>query len=477
MDGTEATRSVLQIADPTGHAGASAGAAEIPGFRWGWSLGYASGNLGAGLIFAFANAALPLYLASYNLPNAAIGFLAQDRPPLAGLSQIVVGGLSDRTRTRLGRRKPYLLAGVPMAAVALLALAQRPPVWIAIAVLVLMTTSLAVAYGPYLALLADLVPSELRGRVGGLQAAANMLGQMAMLWVAAQLWSDHEPSVFAFGAVGLLAAFGITFFAVREPHIDQPPAALRIAPIEYVRGVLAHREVAKYLLATLFYWLGAGGVVPFLTRFAVNVLGTDEGTAFQLLMVPVIATVIFTWPAGWLGDRFGKKPVRLGGLLMMGVSVLVGSQVQTVSQAVAILIVTGAANAFCTVLLFPLLTDLLPADRAGEFTGLGAGRVGACAAARGGHGWSGRRRDRNATRYAGTCSTPDAGRCGPAGPGPSTIRPVAGRPSRRRVDRRRARAPFCRSAPCGLLELRELRGMPLRSWVPSDARETHVTLR
>ena len=347
--------------------------AESPSFRLGWSLLYASGNLGAGLTFAFANAALPLYLASYGLPNAAIGLLAQDRPPLAGISQVLVGALSDRTRTRLGRRRPYLLVGVPVASAALLLLALRPPAWAAIAVLALMTTSLAVAYGPYLALLADVVRSELRGRVGGLQAAANMLGQLTMLWVAAQLWTEHEPRVFATAALGLLLAFAITFFGIREPHVAEPPARPRIAPVEYVRGILAHREVSKYLLATLFFWLGTGSVVPFLTRFGINELGTDEATAFRLLMVPIVATVVFTVPAGWLGDHLGKKPVLLAGLVLMGVVVLVGSQVRTVEQAAAVLMVTGAANAACTVLLFPLLADLLPADRAGEFTGLGSG--------------------------------------------------------------------------------------------------------
>jgi Na+/melibiose symporter-like transporter len=275
---------------------------------------YASANLGAGLMFAFANAALPLYLASYGLPNAVIGLLAQDRPPLAGVSQIVVGALSDRTRTRLGRRKPYLLGGVPVAAAALLVLSVRPPVWVAISVLVVMTTSLAVAYGPYLALLADLVVSDLRGRVGGLQAAANMIGQMTMLWVAAQLWSDHEPLVFGVGAVGLVVAFSVTFFGVREPSIQESLAALRIAPMEYVRGVLAHREVTKYLLATLFYWLGAGGVVPFLTRFGVNELHTDETTAFQLLMVPGPGRRVHRARRG----RLGTRTTSWGGALWSG---------------------------------------------------------------------------------------------------------------------------------------------------------------
>jgi Na+/melibiose symporter-like transporter len=343
-------------------------------FPLGWSLLYGSGNVGAGLTFAFTNAALPLYLASYGLPNAAIGLLAQDRPPLAGASQVVVGALSDRTRSRLGRRRPYILAGIPLTALALFLLATRPPLWVAIALLVVMTTSLAIAYGPYLALLPDMVPSQLRGRVGAVHAAGNMVGQVIMLVLASQLWTQSEPAVFAIVAGGLLIGFGVTFFGIREgPAPDEPPAPVRFAPREWVRGVLAEREVAKYLLATFFFWLGTGGVVPFLTRFGVNELGTDEGTAFLLLLVPVAATVVFSLPSGWLGDRFGKKRMLLLGLLLMGGSVMIGSQVQTVPQAVALLVVTGAANALCFVLLFPLLADLMPHERSGEFTGLGSG--------------------------------------------------------------------------------------------------------
>ena len=113
--------------------------------------------------------------------------------------------------------------------------------------------------------------------------------------------------------------------------------------------------------------------MPFLTRFGVNELGTDESAAFLLLLVPVAATVVFALPSGWLGDRFGKKRMLMVGLIAMGASVMLGSQVQTVSQAVALLVVTGAANALCFVLLFPLLADLMPEDRSGEFTGLGSG--------------------------------------------------------------------------------------------------------
>jgi Na+/melibiose symporter-like transporter len=334
---------------------------------------YGAGNVGAGMVFAFTNAALPLYLASYGLPNWAIGLLAQDRPPLAGVSQIVVGFLSDRTRTVIGRRRPYILVGVPLTALALLGLALRPPLPLMLAALLATTTCLAIAYGPYLALMTDLVPSEQRGRVGSILALASMLGQLTILFLAAQLWSGQESSIFWFVSAGLLVAFSLSFFGVAEPprteHLAEP---LRLEPLAYLRDVLAHREVAKYLLATLFFWLGTGSVLPFLTRFAVNELGTDESTAFRLLMVAIVATAIFTLPAGLLGDRFGKRPILLAGLGLYGTAVLVGSQVRTVEQAAAALVVTGAANALCTSLLFPMLADLMPRERAGEFTGLGS---------------------------------------------------------------------------------------------------------
>ncbi len=336
---------------------------------------YSAGSVSAGTVFGFTNAALPLYLASYEFSNVAIGLLAQDRPPLAGVSQIIVGALSDRTHTRLGRRRPYILAGVPVAVVAVLALALRPPVGIMVLALVLMTTALAVAYGPYLALLRDLVPERQRGRVGAALALGNMLGQLGILYLASQLWQTGEELVFGTVAGVLLVGFGLTVIGGGEPPAvaaRRPTrAAVRADARAYLQGLLRHREAAKYLLPTLCFWFGTGSVVPFLTRFAVNELGTDEATAFLLLMIAVGTTALVTLPAGWLGDRFGKKPVLLGGLVSFGLVVLVGSQVRTVEQAIVALAATGVANGICTALLFPLLADLIPQRRAGEFTGLG----------------------------------------------------------------------------------------------------------
>ncbi|MBI2323477.1 MAG: MFS transporter [Chloroflexi bacterium] len=337
------------------------------------AIAYGGGNAGAGFLFAFMNTAVPLYLSSYGMPNTWIGLFSQERPPTAGIGQIVIGALSDRTRARLGRRRPYILIGIPLTILALLGLIPHPPLSVVVALLLLLTMAFAIGYGPYLALLADLVPPDRRSRVGGVLNITNMLGQLAILVLAMQLWSSNERLVFFVVAAALLVGFAITVLFVPERPLRAAPPAGRMDLGDYVRDVFAHREVMKYLLATLLFWLGTAGVVPFITRFAVTELETTEGVAFQLFIVAVAGTALGTLPVGWLADRVGKKPVMMVGLAVFGLSALAGSQVRTVESAMVVMAVIGLANAACTTPLLPLLADLIPRDRAGEFSGIGTG--------------------------------------------------------------------------------------------------------
>lgn len=333
---------------------------------------FGAGNFGAGTMFGFANAALPLYLASYGLPNVIIGVLAQERSPLATIVQPLAGAFSDRTRGPLGRRRPFILVGIPLCALALLAMAMHPPLPIMLALLLVMSPCLAFAYSPYLALLADIVPSEQRGRVGAALSVASLMGQLGILWFATQFWDDAPAVVFAVVATALILGFALTVVGVREPlPPEPPPGALRFRPGDYLRDLATRRTLLIYLLASACFWLGNGGVLPFLTRFAVNELGADASTAFRLLMVAIASTAIFAPVAGWLADRFGKRPVLLTGMTLFGSIVIIGSQVRSVEEAFVAMAVVGVANAACAVLLLPALADLIPPSRAAELTGLG----------------------------------------------------------------------------------------------------------
>jgi maltose/moltooligosaccharide transporter len=339
------------------------------------SVVYGFGNLGANAVYNFLNGAAGLYLNKYpEVPVWLVGLLAQERSLAGAFAQPIVGAMSDRTRTRIGRRKPYFIAGVALTAASLLYLSGYPPIVPMLIVLSINAFFLNVAVDPYTALMADLVPPGQRGRIGTVLAVFNMLGQIAAALLAIFLWDRSPQLVFVLVAAILVISFAITTIGVREP--DAPPAPterLKIDVGKYVRGLLAQRELTKYILAASFFWLGTGGVLPFLTRFAVNELGTSEGDSFQLFLPALLGTIVGAIPAGYLADRLGKKPVLAVGMFAFAVIALIGSQVQNVPQALVIMAFIGLANGVWTALNVPLLVDLVIPERAAEMTGLGSG--------------------------------------------------------------------------------------------------------
>jgi Na+/melibiose symporter-like transporter len=285
-----------------------------------------------------------------------------------------VGAWSDRTRTRIGRRKPFFIGGIALTAASLLFLAGFPPLVPMLIVLSINAFFLNVAIDPYTALMADIVPTEQRARVGAIMAVFNMLGQVVATVAMIVFWDRSPALVFVIVAVVLVISFGITTLFVNEP--PPPPLVttekVRLDPMAYARGILAHRELVKYVFAAALFWLGTGGVLPYLTRFGVNVLGLTEGEASQLFLPALGGTIIGAIPAGYFASRIGKKPVLAGGMLAFGLIALVGSQVETTLQAMIVMFLVGIANGFWTALAIPLLIDLVAPDRAAEMTGLGS---------------------------------------------------------------------------------------------------------
>jgi maltose/moltooligosaccharide transporter len=342
---------------------------------WRTMVMYSIGNAGSNMVAAFTNAVLPLYLLPYGLPGWLVGLLAQERSGVGGIVQPLIGVLSDRTRTRFGKRRPYFLVGAPLTAVALIVLGFHPALPVVLVLITVLALLLAVANDPYTALMADIAPPQQRGRIGSLMAIFGMGAQVLVLLAAAFLWDSHEFVVIAGVAGGLLLTFGVTFFGVKEPPSGDLPVPQRRPRPDlpaYVRDVLSHHEVAKYSLAIAFFWLGQGAAAPFITRFAVVELGMSESGGFVLMLILVLCAGICAYPAGLLGDRYGKKRVMSVALAFFAVAILLGSQARTMQEIVPALVFIGIGSTIPFVLNLPLLVDLIPTARAGEFVGLGS---------------------------------------------------------------------------------------------------------
>jgi len=176
---------------------------------------YACGIFGANVVYAFLNLAAGLYLERYpQVPTWAVGLLSQERSLAGAVVQPIVGAWSDRTRTRIGRRKPFFIGGVLLTWASLLFLAGFPPLVPMLIVLSINAFFLNVAVDPYYALMADLVPLEQRGRVGALLAVFNMGGQIVATVAGLFLWDGSPELVFVIVATVLVVSFAITRLVV-----------------------------------------------------------------------------------------------------------------------------------------------------------------------------------------------------------------------------------------------------------------------
>jgi maltose/moltooligosaccharide transporter len=131
--------------------------------------------------------------------------------PLTGLIvQPIIGYYSDRTWTRLGRRRPYFLAGAILASLALIAMPNSPTLWVAAGLLWILDASVNVSMEPFRAFVGDMLPKS--QRKSGFAMQSLLIGLGAVL-------SSALPFV-------LTNAFGIG----KEATVESPiPPAVKLA--------------------------------------------------------------------------------------------------------------------------------------------------------------------------------------------------------------------------------------------------------
>src|ERR1044072_668833 len=195
---------------------------------WNMCLGFALQNPNVSLIFQTLGA---------SIDQIPILWIAA---PFTGLIvQPLIGYASDRTWTRLGRRRPYFLGGAILAALALVAMPHAPMLWVAAALLWLLDASINISMEPTRAFVGDQLPPSQRATGYAMQsffigvgaAVASMLPWILERMgvsnhVDASLGGSVIPDTvrysFYLGAVVLFAAMGWTVLRSRE----YPPEVL-----------------------------------------------------------------------------------------------------------------------------------------------------------------------------------------------------------------------------------------------------------
>jgi MFS family permease len=287
---------------------------------------------------------------------------------------------SDHSHTRFGRRLPFLLAGMPAAALGMalipLALSSLLPVFLAC--LLVMVIAMACWRAPLFALMADLTPSAGRSQANGILNLMAGLGGVLAFIIGSQLFAIYIPFPFWTAALLCLAACGLILWRVREPAI--PILGAAHASPNFSQHLVAwfsalsparRRSTLFLALAVFFYMLGFHPIEAFFSSYGVTVLKLSAANSGLVLSAAYIAFIVFAVPSGMLAARIGRKRTIFIGLILFALALLAAFFIPVPAVLVGLMALGGLAWALIDINAFPMVLDSAPgAGGAGAATGV-----------------------------------------------------------------------------------------------------------
>ncbi|MBA8796012.1 MFS family permease [Friedmanniella endophytica] len=278
----------------------------------------------------------------------------------------IAGRLSDRTRGRFGRRRPWMIGGAVGLALCLLAIALAPSVPVLIVAWFCAQLSANAAFAAYLATVADQIPPKQTATITALGGVMQNVGVLGALFLA-QLLTTNMIALFM--VPGVIGVIGMVFYALVLPDAElkrRPPSeGWRAFLSTFWINPLKHRDFGLAWISRFLLILGTFMFTTFRFNWMVTEIKMDSATAVSTILV---GTLIYTGVlvvcgqiAGVVSDKLGRR--KFGVFLsvaLTAVGLLALTQVTTVGHFYLVEAVLGAAYGIYMGVDLALVLAVLP---------------------------------------------------------------------------------------------------------------------
>jgi MFS family permease len=310
----------------------------------------------------------------YTSHTIVIGAIVGGEGVMALWVPLIAGPWSDRLRTRLGGRLPFVIVGSGSAAVGLALVGLVGSIGLVALVAAIFYGAYFVAYEPYRAMYPDLLQREqVAGRAQSSQAVARGAGTACALLGGGLLLTVARPLPFVVAAGILVAAVALFAVLVVDREVREQVQELADGPAHVVRrlhrALREHPALRAYLIANALWETALSSLKAFVVLYLT--VGLGYGLATASLIIGAVALVILVGAgfSGKLGDRFGLARVAAIAVVAYGLGFLVPGL--TTNHALILVAVPFIALGGGTVmtLAYAILMPLMPEDQHGLLTG------------------------------------------------------------------------------------------------------------
>ncbi|MFB4268441.1 MFS transporter [Nonomuraea sp. GTA35] len=292
----------------------------------------------------------------------------------------VLGTLSDRTRTRFGRRRPFILGGMLLGVVSLVVMALAPNVLVLGSGWVLAQFGWGQAFGNLIISQADRLPEEQRGKVAGLGGFATLIAPVIGVILSGGLADDAVLLFLVPGAIGVVAIVAFAWLVDEADSRDMPPAeplTARSLLVLYTWPVRRYRDFSLNWAGRFAFYFGLTLNTTFTAFFFASRLGVEvKDVAATLAVVSgigVLATAAGAMGGGFLSDNLRRRRVFV---LAAGTIYALGSVTMALSSSVPLLfagsLICSAGLGMFSAVDQALALDVLPEreTNAGRYLGV-----------------------------------------------------------------------------------------------------------
>jgi maltose/moltooligosaccharide transporter len=366
---------------------------------WNMSFGFLGIQFGWGLQIANMS---PIYK-YLHAEESSLPYLWLAGPITGLIIQPIIGSMSDRTWNRLGRRRPYFLAGAILASIALFFMPDSSAVWMAAGLLWILDASINITMEPFRAFVADKLPEEQRTLgfvmqsffIGIGQTLANALpflfGALGVVGVMASGIPLSVEYSFKIGAIVFLIAVLWTVITTKEYPPEDIEAFERMRREK--KGILAGFEEIFSSIAQMPTTMKQLAVVQFFTWFALPCMwqffglavarhvfnapderapffaqGTEWGGLCFAIYNVVCFLVAFMLPS--LAKATSRKGVHMIALICGGIGLI--SVLFVTNKWMLFASMAGVGIAWASILSMPyvMLSTAVPPLRMGVYMGV-----------------------------------------------------------------------------------------------------------
>ncbi len=357
-------------------------------------------------VFGFAVSALWNSMGSIIMPLIVMGIVADSQKNtylgiltfagliLAMIVQPVAGTISDCSGHKWGRRRPYILGGTIIAVIFLMLLGWAGSFAVVFAIYCLLQISSNMAHGPWQGFIPDLVPDKKRGVASGVKGFLEVLGTIVGVLLVGYFMSGRfagSGNMDLLISLGILASFMlvamlVTVLTVKEHRgscIEKQPLLSALYKTFKI-NVPENHDFIMFLITRFLFLMPLIVLRTFGLYLLQDFIMLPDPVSVVSLLTAVLGVclLVAAYPAGWLSDKIGRKPI----VMVSGLIAVMGFAVIFLFRSFIGVMVAGGligiANGAFMSANWAMATDLVPAGEEARYLGLtNIATAGACAIA------------------------------------------------------------------------------------------------